>query len=94
MYLVPEESMCRRRPPEVFFRGVVSGAAPRRFTMAFSQRTAFGGLLRDTQSAISQAEKKNVKSAYKKNGARLGLRSYEQERVRAALGSDGEFALR
>ena len=27
------------------------------------------------------------------NGARLGLRS-EQERVRAALGSDGEFALR
>ena len=28
------------------------------------------------------------------NGARLGLRSYEQERVRAALGSDGEFALR
>ena len=30
----------------------------------------------------------------KENGARLGLRSYEQERVRAALGSDGEFALR
>ena len=31
---------------------------------------------------------------HEKNGARLGLRSYEQERVRAALGSDGEFALR
>ena len=32
----------------------------------------------------------------KENGARLGLRSYEQERVRAALGrgSDGVFALR
>jgi len=32
--------------------------------------------------------------AKSKDGARLGLRSYEQERVRAALGSDGEFALR
>mmetsp|Transcript_10390 Transcript_10390/g.25781 ORF Transcript_10390/g.25781 Transcript_10390/m.25781 type:complete len:87 (+) Transcript_10390:108-368(+) len=57
MYLVPEELTCRRRPPEVLFRGVVSGAAPRRFTMAFSQRGAFGGLLRDTFHSLAIEKK-------------------------------------
>ena len=71
-------------------------AGPRRLNRAPSQAdlallrqvTPAGASLGETASAVPTAGWKYLARD------RLGLRSYEQERVRAALGSDGEFALR
>ena len=57
------------------------------------RRTKLCHLERRSVSAVRDLAGRTLCRVRRKNGARLGLRS-EQERVRAALGSDGEFALR
>ena len=67
---------------------VVGRARQQEFYFGKKKNDVLGGYLSALAASANSCRQKE------ENGARLGLRSYEQERVRAALGSDGEFALR